>query len=454
VTPVSYPDTPASFISFVSASALPSLKSKKTYLPNNAPHLAENPHFIAIVHSELSAGRWLGPVSIKTAEQVLGPIQSSPCSMVPKPRNPDAMRLIENFSAPRIPVNGISSINSGMDIAEYGTTWGTPAAMCLMVWSLPPGSQIAIRDITAAYRSAMLDPSQWPGTVVRLTDDTVAVDLCAAFGMVTSGGIFGHIADAACDIFRHAGIGPILKWVDDFVFARVLLRHLAEVNRRRAELHEYLRRRRGTRPGKLISASARRGCLTFWGKSYDDRSVDEYVEDFAFPLRDLSAGSVRSAEDMLYNCSIDDINRISAALGLQWALPKDHAYASANPYHGMRWDVDARTVSLDEDTRARYLESVIEWLSKRQHDLAEAQKLSGRLQYVSFLLPSGRPYLAELYKFIRLYDARTADAAGHDPHKPLSASGLCREELEWWRTELGKPISRGIPRPVEVVDIR
>jgi hypothetical protein len=375
--------------------------------------------------------------------------------MVPKPRKPDSMRLIENFSAPRVPRDGISSINSTMQISQYGTTWGTPWAMCLTIWGLPPGSQIAIRDVVAAYRSAMLDPSQWAGTVVRLDDgDSVAIDLCAAFGMVTSGGIFGHIADAACDIFRSHGIGPLLKWVDDFLFARVLRIHMAEANARRRKLHELLRKRRGGKSGDLLTPSSRGGCLTFWGEKHDDNTVDEYVEDFAFPLCDLSGTSSRDAADAPFCYNMADITRISDLLGFIWALPKDHDFADTNPYHGMVWSVAARSVALDEDTRARYLASVVEWLAVREHDLPTARKLAGRLQYVTFLVPGGRPYLAELYKFIRLYGADPTGATEHDPHKPLTPSRLCRTDLEWWRERLAQPISRGIPRPVEVIDIR
>ena len=48
----------------------------------------------------------------------------------------------------------------------------------------------------------------------------VYVEHCAVFGLATSGGIQGHIADATVAILKHHGVDDIKKWVDDFVFFR------------------------------------------------------------------------------------------------------------------------------------------------------------------------------------------------------------------------------------------
>jgi hypothetical protein len=39
-----------------------------------------------------------------------------------------------------------------------------------------------------------------------------------SFGLGPSAGVYGACADAANDIMRAEGIGPIIKWVDDWVF--------------------------------------------------------------------------------------------------------------------------------------------------------------------------------------------------------------------------------------------
>jgi len=59
-----------------------------------------------------------------------------------------------------------------------------------------------------------LHPSQWNGTVVRIDDDAFNIDTCLAFGLAPSAGVYGTCADAANDIMRAEGIGPITKWVD------------------------------------------------------------------------------------------------------------------------------------------------------------------------------------------------------------------------------------------------
>lgn len=85
-----------------------------------------------------------------------------------------------------------------------------------MVARLPPGSEACVRDVAEAYRNIPLHPSQWPGTVVRLdSNDSFAIDTQASFGCSPNAGQFGRVMDAATDIMRFAGLGPISKWVDD-----------------------------------------------------------------------------------------------------------------------------------------------------------------------------------------------------------------------------------------------
>jgi hypothetical protein len=46
-----------------------------------------------------------------------------------------------------------------------------------------------------------------------------AIDTCAAFGQTASRGLFGLIANAASDIMQHSGVGPLIKFVNNFLFA-------------------------------------------------------------------------------------------------------------------------------------------------------------------------------------------------------------------------------------------
>jgi hypothetical protein len=420
-------------------------------LPPNAPGLENDPDFHSVAEIELRKGRWIGPADIHTIESIIGPIQSSPCSVIPKPRNPQKKRLVQNFSYPRVPRDGILSINSSISISNFPCTWGTPWAMGAMVWSLPSRSQIAIRDVKSAYRTVPLRPDQWNGSAIRLSAKRAAIDICGTFGCVSSGGLFGRIADALCDLMRHYGIGPILKWVDDFVFARLHRNDINEYNRRQAQFRERILERHQCHP----QPEKQGGRTWFQGNTYSDGTADEFVEDFRFPIRDLGGSQHASSADSEFCYSFADIDEFSRKLGIPWALAKDLTFAVENIYHGMVWNIAERTVALEEQTRVRYLASLEEWRTSRTHTLLEAQRLAGRLQHITYIIPHGRPYLSEIYRFMGLYDARDSDGRPmHHAEKRLTPGRGCPAEIEWWISKLRRPnIKCIIPHPINVIDI-
>lgn len=196
--------------------------------PNKLDSQQHKEAFELIKNNEIAAGRWLGPFSREDIEMVLGPFQSSPIAMVDKPGKPGKFRLVQNLSYPHKPVyipsigTTISSINSHIDSSLYPCFWGTYANTCRLIWTLPPNSQGAVRDISEAYRSIPLHPSQWPGLIVRTSEQEFCVDTRDMFGLSSSGGAFGHSADAGMEISRGHGLGPLTKWVDDYLWFRVL----------------------------------------------------------------------------------------------------------------------------------------------------------------------------------------------------------------------------------------
>jgi hypothetical protein len=97
--------------------------------------------------------------------------------------------------------------------------WGTFNTVCTIIRGLPPGSQGATRDMAEAYRTVPLHYSQWPATVVRLSEDAFCIDTCTAFGMGPSAGVYGHVADAGVDLLQAQGLGLLIKWVDDHLFS-------------------------------------------------------------------------------------------------------------------------------------------------------------------------------------------------------------------------------------------
>ena len=104
-------------------------------------------------------------------------------------------------------------------------------AFALMALCLLPGSQKAVRDISEVYRLIPLHPLQWPGTVIRYSNnDEFIINLAVAFGLSGNAGIFRHLANALVDILWFHGISPVAKWVDDHVFIRLPRSALSSFN--------------------------------------------------------------------------------------------------------------------------------------------------------------------------------------------------------------------------------
>ena len=197
------------------------------------------PQFKKIINLELFKQRYIGPFSHITTESLIGPFQTSPFSIIPKPRKPDCFHLIQNFSFPHdaTSIHSNPSINSILNPDNLPTTWGTFTVISLLIYKLPPHSQIAMRDVAEAYRTIPLHHPQWPGTVMRTGEDAFCIDTMAVFGFSPSSGIYGTVAEAGANIFRYKGIGPLAKWVDDHVFFRVRLKFLESYNQQHQARH-------------------------------------------------------------------------------------------------------------------------------------------------------------------------------------------------------------------------
>lgn len=196
-----------------------------TYTPANSPSLhVYHDEFNTIVQKEFNKGRCLGPLNRQQAVDLVGPFHSSPLSLLDKPGKPGKHCLVQNLSFPQKSTTRLStpSINSYIDSNNYPCTWGTFNVICRTIWELPPGSEGACRDVAEAYRNIPLHPSQWPGVVVQIAPEVFALDTCVCFGLRSAGGIYGPVGDAAADIFRMSGIGPLSKWVDDHVLFRIM----------------------------------------------------------------------------------------------------------------------------------------------------------------------------------------------------------------------------------------
>lgn len=411
-----------------------------THTPPNHPSLiAHRAEFERIIQHEIQRGRYLGPTTRAIVESCMGPFQTSPLSLVPKPHKPNTFRPVQNFSFPYNPSSQYTSINYSISSSNYPCTWGTFSAFALLCHRLPPGSQGAVRDVAEAYRTIPLDPSQWPGAVLRYSDgDEFIIDSNAAFGVASNGGVYGHVADAGADIMRSAGIGPIAKWVDDHTFLRIRTLHLNDYNRRRDIWRQQIERRGGQHH--------ERGRIWFGGDTLPDGRLDEFVEDMAFPLRDLSSSSPRTTEDMLFTYSFTDINDLSSRLGIPWQEEKDHPFSSEFPFTGFSWNLETKVVAIPPLKAAKYLRAIEDWRRTRTHTLEDVQKLYGKLLHASLVVPAGRAYLTNLEAMLGIFH--------NNPFLPRTPPSGTPADLQWWAHTLAQPvIRRPIPGPCEVLDV-
>ena len=279
-----------------------------TYIPPNHPSVISLPDvYKSSVNSEFKTGRYIGPFTRRQLESALGPFQTSPLSLVPKTSKPGVFRAVHDFSHPYNLSPHATSINSHINSDDFPCTWGTFSTVALLIARLPPGSQASICDVTEAYRTIPVKPSQWPGLIIKLQEeDQFAVNTCNNFGLTSGGGAYGLLADAGVDIFRRKGLGPLAKWVDDHIFFRVPRAHLFRYNILRAEWGQQIQAHGGCR-----QEGSR---LWYGGKTLPSGHAEEFDEDCTTPLQDLSTHSPRSPEDQRFTYADANIDRLSARL--------------------------------------------------------------------------------------------------------------------------------------------
>lgn len=112
------------------------------------------------------------------------------------------------------------SVNAGVDPDQFPTEWGTFDTISDLIRGLPPGCQAAAFDISSAYRITPVRPDQQHALCI-FWKGKVYIDRAVAFGLSSSAGVFGAIADMLMAIYKRSGYGPMCKWVDDFFVVRL-----------------------------------------------------------------------------------------------------------------------------------------------------------------------------------------------------------------------------------------
>jgi hypothetical protein len=430
-----YPDIPNSMLCGFDA-GIRAITS--TFAPPNSPTIDMFPvEFEAIIAKEYAKGRHFGPFSQAEVEELLGPFQSAPLSLVPKPGK-ETKRMVQNHSFPSLPLGDTHSINSTIDSDMFPCTWGTFATICLLVSRLPPGSQAAIRDVAEAHRTIPITDAQWPGLVVRLPGkDAFNIDTCNCFGLSSASGNHGKVGDAGCDLFRASGLGPLSKWSDDHMFIRIRREHIAGYNELRRQWSSDI-----ARNGGRIHAGGR-----YWyrGATMPDDHPEEFDEDAFFPIVDHSQASARSPEDAEYSHCMADIDGLSGVLGIPWESSKDIPFCSKVPFTGLTWCFNSYTVSLPNAKKTKYLEAISSWESRPTQTLEDVQSLYGKLLHSCLVVPMGRAYLTRLETMLGIF---------HDnPFKLRTPPRGTEDDLRWWRRLLSRPeVSRPIPTPRPIFD--
>jgi hypothetical protein len=69
----------------------------------------------------------------------------------------------------------------------------------------------------------------------------------------------------------------------------------------------------------------------------------------------------RNPSGARFSFSIEDVDEVSARLGIPWERSKDVPFATVVPFIGFDWDLGKKTVSLQEKKKEKYTKAVIEW---------------------------------------------------------------------------------------------
>lgn len=196
---------------------LDSFSLSSSFSPPNHFHSPEAHAFVVSKYSqEISLGRVSLGFDPSLAFDLFGHFCTAPLNVISSVGGKLCVTLDLSFSRndPSIP-----SINSLMDASIFKCNWGTFAAYWLLVADAPPGMQVTVFDVDAAFQNIPTKPHDWPLLAVTI-DGLIHFDFCLNFGVSTAPGVFGLVADAIVQLFLHAGVDAVLKWVDDFIFFR------------------------------------------------------------------------------------------------------------------------------------------------------------------------------------------------------------------------------------------
>lgn len=166
------------------------------------------------------------------------------------------------------------------------------------------------------------------------------------------------------------GIGPLIKWVDDFI------------------------------------------CLRF-------PSPHGTFEDFSNGIR----------YQYLYDFTF--MKNVSSPLGVSWHPTKFTPFSDSVSYHGFEWHLPSKSVSLSHEKRTKLVNKLLAFaIPSNTHSKREVLSILGSLYHASFVYREGRAYLVNYIQWAKKYpiddDARKDSYLKyHSPHSAITDS-------KWW----------------------
>ena len=196
-------------------------------------------------------------------------------------------------------------------------------------------------------------------------------------------------------------------------------------------------------------------CPGVWGRIADAMveiynangisSVIKWVDDFVFFRYPTVPALGSSTPSYPYDESA--IWQIADNLGWPWAPKKCFPFAPTFVYIGFLWDLEAKTVSLPDTKRLKYLTKLNRWAADFKPTCEEVESLIGTLNHVSLIVPVGRTHLLHLY---RLRAGFTNSRHRWIRHK-LTAAVLA--DIRWWSQTLQAPfVGMPVMRPPQPND--
>ncbi|EUC58599.1 reverse transcriptase domain protein, putative, partial [Rhizoctonia solani AG-3 Rhs1AP] len=188
----------------------------RSYIIPNHKSALDNPSVVQdAIKKEVALGRYSGPFTFEELETRIGFFRTAPLGVVAK-SSPGEFRIIQDFSHSK---GGHPALNDEIDSDLFQCEWGFFRDVVEIILRAPADAEAATFDVDAAYRRMPVHPDDQQHIIVMWMDQ-FWVDHCVPFGAGSSNGIFGRCGDAMARICTARGLGPVLKWVDDFLFFR------------------------------------------------------------------------------------------------------------------------------------------------------------------------------------------------------------------------------------------